>query len=145
MRRAVKLFCMGVLPLPIGFLLNYYILLGLPLYGFSLIGAALLAAWGYMAFRVSDAGKSPMVQAFLLSAFGLLMLVLAVYQELVLGHYWPNRIGSGTQMYFLPFLSLALSVMGRFFSRIWPGYIAVWLAIFFASWAGCRAKRGKQR
>ena len=94
-------------------------------------------------FEVSDPGRDPVMQAFLLSAFGLVMLALALYQELVAGQYWPGRVGFGTQMYFLPFLSLASSIVNRFFSRIWPDYIVVWLGIFLAGWAGCLAKQGR--
>ena len=144
MPRALKLCCAGAAPLLLGLLFNY-VLLYLPVPGVLLIvlECGLLAAWGCAAFRLSDPKKNPLVQAFLLSGFGLAMLALVLYQELVLGQYWGNFLGLGTQVFFLPFLTAAASVVSPFMEivRIWPMYIVTWICLFLIGCAGCLIKR----
>ena len=144
MSNTAKLLGAGVLPLAVGFAFNYLILY-LPLPGFLLlpIELALLVLWGYLAFRLSVREKNPIGQAFLMCAFGLLILALVLYQELVLGQYWGNLVGFGTQMYFLPLLTLAATIARPFMEviRVWPIYILIWIGMFFVSCAGCFLKR----
>ena len=97
MKRNIALLLLGILPLPLGYALNF-VILSLPsssilLYAVS-IGFLLL--WVLLARRVSAREGRPIVQALLLSAFGLLMLLLAFYQELVMGRYWVNLFGAST-------------------------------------------------
>jgi hypothetical protein len=143
-----KLILWGVLPLPLGYLLNYamwhFSLSGLLLTGTNLL---LLLLWGYLAYRLSSPRGNPLFQALLLCSFGLLALALVLFQELVLGQYWFNFVGTGSQMFFLPFLSLGFAVSNPLVSllmspiRIWPGYIAAWLLMLAAAWVGCYRKR----
>lgn len=146
MTNAVKLFCAGILPLLVGLIFNF-IILNFPFTGIPvlIIELALIIGWGFLAFRASNSEKHPMMQAFLLSAFGLLMLALVLYQELGMGQYWGNYIGFGTQIYFLPLLSLVSSIMSPFMTviRIWPMYIVIWAVMFLAGCAGCYMKRGR--
>lgn len=142
---AVKMFCAGMLPLPVG-ILFHVLLMYLPLGPLMLlVEFALVAVWFYLAFRMSKLGKRPVIQAFLLSAFGLLMLALALYQEFVLGRYWLNAIGFGSQMYFLPFVTLATLILNLFMDvvRPWPVYIVIWTGLFLTGWLGCLLKRRK--
>ncbi len=148
MSNTAKLLGAGVLPLAVGFAFNYLILY-LPLPGFLLlpIELALLVLWGYLAFKLSTPEKNPFAQSLMLCVFGLLMLALVLYQELCLGRYFANIVGFGTQMYFLPLLTLAaqitVPVMRSFMEviRVWPAYIVVWILMFAASCAGCFLKR----
>ncbi len=146
MSGSLRLLGIGVLPLLAG-LLFHFILCYLPIGGFLLcfMNLVLLLLWGYGAYRAADAAKSPVIQALALSAFGLLMLALALWQELVLWQYWPNFIGFGTQLYFLPFLTLASTLVTPFSDvvRVWPMYILIWVWIFLISFIGCRLKRRK--
>ena len=89
MPKTVKLLCAGILPLIVGWIFHFLLLYSpLPIWFYRLAGLALLAGWAYLAYRLSDSGKNPVLQAFFLSAFGLLMLVLALYQEIGMGQYW---------------------------------------------------------
>lgn len=144
MSNTAKLLIVGILPLVVGFAFNYAVLY-LPVSGFLLllVELALLVLWGWLAFKLSLPEKNPMVQAFFLCAFGLLMLALVLYQELGMGQYWRNLIGVGTQIYFLPLLTLAVSIVGPFMEviRAWPAYIAAWVGMFAAGCLGCLVRR----
>ena len=147
MPKTVTLLLLGILPLAGGFALNFMMFLPIPGFVFFPVQLALLALWGYLAYRVSAPRKSAFAQALALCAFGLAMLALVLYQELVMGEYWGNLAGFGTQMYFLPVLSVAVSVLQPFLRaftevvRVWPLYIAVWVLLFLAGLAGCCLKR----
>lgn len=142
---AVKIFCAGMSPLLAGILFNY-LLMYLPVWSLlMLLEIVLIAAWVYLAFKVSKSGKNPFIQASLLSAFGLLMLALALFQELVMGRYWLNLIGIGPQLFFLPFVTLASLITVPFMDviRPWPAYIVIWAGLFLTGWMGCWIKRRK--
>ena len=146
-----KLILWGVLPLPLGYLLNFamwhFPLSGLLLTGTNLL---LLLLWGYLAYRLSSPRGNPIRQALALCAFGLAVLALVLFQELALGRYWFNALGIASQMFFLPFLSLGFAaadpLAGLFLSsmRVWPAYLAAWLLMLAAAWAGCvlKSRRG---
>lgn len=75
MLNTIKLLCIGVLPLAAGQIFNLilrYVSVPVPL---LFVELALLVAWGCLAFIVSKRGTNPVFQAFLLSAFGLFLLV----------------------------------------------------------------------
>ena len=148
MPKTVKLLCAGILPLIVGWIFHFLLLYSpLPIWFYRLAGLALLAGWAYLSYRLSDFGKNPVLQAFFLSAFGLLMLVLALYQEIGMGQYWLNLAGVSTQLYFLPVLTFAASVTAPFKSitQVWPMYIVVWLFLFAAGCIGCYKKRSGMR
>ncbi len=144
MAKTVRLICVGVLPLLAGFLLNW-ILPVFPIHGFVavMVSVLLLIGWGYLACKLSDPDRSLPMQSFFMCAFGLVMLLLVLYQELVLKAYWGNTFGLATQMFFLPWLTLASSVISPFVSRVWPMYVLIWVGLFAASCAGCSLKRQK--
>ena len=142
MAKAVRLICVGMVPLILGFLLNG-VMQTSPISGFIWLALSflLLIAWGYLAFKVSNPAHNSMMQALLMCAFGLVMLLFVLYQELVMGAYWGNIIGVGTQMYFLPWVALASLVIHSL--RLWPIYVAIWLGLFVTSCIGCLLKRHK--
>ncbi len=146
MGRAMCLIGGGILPLFLGFLLNWT-MLAFPVTGFITLLLALLflLMWGYLSFQLSASAKSPVLQAFLMCAFGLLMLALVLYQELVMGRYWSGLAGFGPQMFFLPWISLASLVVRPFMSvvRMWPIYIVIWIGLFITSCIGCKMKQAK--
>lgn len=87
-----------------------------------------------------------LIQSLLFCTFGLLMLLLVLYQELVMGAYWENPIGFCTQAYFLPWILLASTIMSLFsplmeLIRVWPLYIVIWVSLFIASCAECAIKK----
>lgn len=146
MAKTVRLICAGILPLILGFLLNW-VLLVLPIPGFILIVQSflLLFAWGYLAFKLSNSARNSIIQALLMCSFGFFMLILVLYQELVMKAYWGNIIGFGTQMFFLPWVTLASLLMSPFLDviTVWPMYIAIWVALFIASCIGCFLEQQK--
>lgn len=146
MARTIKLVLLGFMPLVIGYALNYA-MLSWPLYGWKLniISVALLLLWGLLAYCAAAPGKSPAVQALLLCAFGILMLLLVLCQELVFGQYWPGVVGLSTQMYFLPLMSLSSSLLASVFHApaitVWLCCVIVWACMFAVSCLGCRLKQ----
>lgn len=151
MARIAKLLLAGVVPLLAGYLLNYAIVyLQFPAFGFLLVllELVLLLLWGCMAYRITSPDRNPAVQSLLLCTLGLLMLILVVWQEMILGQYWFNLIGSASQLYFLPLLTLVSTVLTpllRFVEMIRPCYyyFFIWVILFLVSLAGCLWKRKK--
>lgn len=149
MPRTCKLLLLGFLPLIVGYAMNFALYLPLPLSGFLLaaLEAGLLVLWGYLAYRLSAPGKNPVWQAFLLSAVGLVMLGLILYQNLALGQYWSGFFGVATQHYFLPVLTLVSTFVTPLYRlaadvlEIWPFYIFCWIALFLAALVGCALRR----
>ncbi len=143
MLKAIKLIGFGIIPMVVGFLLNWLMML-LPIYGIVsiLLAVVFLLLWGYFAFKLSNSRQNSILQAFLMCAFGLIMLALVLYQELAMGQYWINLMGFATQMFFLPCLSLASLVVSPFMDviRVWPMYIVIWAAMFIASCIGVFVK-----
>ena len=116
----------------------------------SAVSICFLLLWVLLARRVSAREGQPIVQALLLSAFGLLMLLLVLYQELVMGRYWLNLLGAAPQLYFLPLLSLGFTLSNVLIQpflptlEMWLVYLLAWLLLFAAGCAGCFWKaRGK--
>lgn len=153
MTKPIRLIAAGIVPLILGFLLHWMILalpntavVTLPL------SVVLLAAWGFAAFKLSDPAGSAALQAFLMCALGLVILLLLLYQELVVGAYWGGWIGLGTQLFFLPWLplpaaaaSFLASMIGPSAMPMWADYLAVWICLFAAGCIGCSARRRRQR
>ena len=98
---------------------------------------------------MSSPDRNPILQSLLLCAFGLVMLGLVLYQEVVMGQYWSNLFGFGTQMYFLPLLSIVSPVLSPVLMalmsviHVWQLYIGVWLCMFLISAVGCVLKKRK--
>ena len=102
----------GLLPFIPGALLNWLLPTAPGLLPFlPWLGLLLLLAWGYLAFRLSDARKPLLPQALLMNTVALIMLMLSLVQALVVGAYWPNLAGMAPQIYFLPWASLASRVL----------------------------------
>lgn len=146
MDRAIRLIVIGIMPLILGFVLNWLLMI-LPITGFFMLLLSLLflIVWGYAAFKISSPSRNFILQAFLMCIFGLLMLILVLYQELAMGEYWGNLIGVGTQMFFLPWISLASTIIRPFMNvtRVWPLEIAIWIVLFILGCIGCIVKQHK--
>lgn len=145
MKRTVRLLLLGMLPLAVGYLMNYMLmLLPFPLLFGSLVP---LILWAWLSGRMADVSESALLQALLLNAFGLLMLLLALLQELILGGYWENTAGLFSQLFFLTGLPLA-SVLLRPLTAtasLWPFYGASWLFLFLTSLAGILLYRWRRQ
>lgn len=142
MARNLRLFAAGLLPLLIGVVQNRIMTAGF-VRGVFLMSLVCLAAWGWLAFLLSDKDSGQVVQAFCLCTVGLLVLLLLMYQELVLGAYWGGAAGLLPQLYFLPFLSAAIMVTNLLANGcgMWLVFAVSWLGMLAASWLGCYMKR----
>ena len=145
--RVAGLVGLGVLPLVLGFFYNW-MLTTLPVRGilYLLLPVLLLVGWGYLSYRVASSSSNPFLQALLTCSFGLVILVLVLYQELAMGQYWGNLVGIATQFFFLPWISLASSVMSLISPfvhsiRVWPLYVIIWIGLLAVSCFGCVKKR----
>lgn len=144
MMKTIKLICCGIIPMVVGFLFDrIIILLPIPHLLSMMLAIVLLFLWGYFAYKISTPERNSILQAFLMCGFGLIMLALVLYQELVLGSYFGNISGFATQVFFLPYLSIASAVVSPFMKviRIWPMYIVIWVAMFIISYIGFSAKK----
>ena len=145
MKNMVRLLLLGLMPLAVGYLMNYVLmLLPFPLFFGSLLP---LLLWAWLSGRMADSSESALLQALLLNAFGLLMLLLVLLQELILGAYWENILGLFSQLFFLTGLPLA-SVLFRSLTAttsLWPFYGASWLFLYLTSLAGILFYRRKKQ
>lgn len=140
---------LAVSPLAVGYGLNHAMLnFPIPILVIAILGLCLLFLWGYFSYRIASRDKNPFLQACWICAFGFLMLLLVLYQELVLGRYWFNLFGTAPQLYFLPLFAVATTALRLSvalfvpITQIWPYYILIWGCMFAASCAGC-LKKGK--
>ena len=87
MKRNGILAAAGLLPLVAGYLVNGAMpsVPSIPGGIWCLLGGVLLILWGCLAYGLADPGRSALLQTFLLSAVGLGMLALVLYQELARG------------------------------------------------------------
>ena len=103
---------LAVSPLAVGYGLNHAMLnLPIPILVIAILGLCLLFLWGYFSYRIASRDKNPFLQACWVCAFGFLMLLLVLYQELVLGRYWFNLFGTAPQLYFLPLFAVATTAL----------------------------------
>lgn len=149
MTNTAKLLVAGICPLVVGYLLNFLMSLSTSTFLFFMISLFLLASWAYLAYRLIDIDKNIFTQSFLMCAFALLMLALVMYQELVLGAYWSNIIGSCTQIYFAPFL-LLVSLLTPVFSILssidgmWAIYLCELILMFLVCVIVASVRSGKK-
>lgn len=147
MPRFLKRLLVGCLPLAAGIALNAA-MLRLPISGMALflIGLACTWLWGAVSCRAASPGEGLALQALTLSAPGLLMLALALYQEVGLGAYWPGLPGTVPQYFFLPLLSVVATLTRPLVAlwmdpiRVWPFYIFTWMYLLAVAWFGCWVK-----
>lgn len=139
------LILIGLLPFLVGYIQDHLMLtafytLRVP---YGLISFLYLGLWcllGFLVYPVLSSVKQAVVLTHI-PAFAVLLLVL--FQEIVLGHYWLNPIGSVTQMFYLPLISLVARI--TFFSPSIPMiYIIAFLLMYGTFYFGCRLRRKSQ-
>ena len=151
-RKTMQLLGMGIVPLITGFILMAWLIPALPAAGLRLLpvlSVLLLLAWGFAAYKLFDPSGNIPGQALLLCAFGLLMLLLTLIQELAVGHYWDGPLGLLPQAFFLPWHALAsaavsllsAAVTGPLSISAWGCAAVILLALFAAGCAGFLARR----
>lgn len=133
----VILLAMGLLPLLLGLLLNWYMMTldaVTPVFlGTAVLLLALWAAVSFWAFRSgTSVGKILLFQHLL----PLLDLAFVIFQNLVLGSYLPNTPGIWSQLYYLPLMDLGFRLTRGKVSMV-RVYGACFLLLAAASLAGC--------
>lgn len=104
----LKLLLLSISPFFIGELLGYAILeLGWYGRGLSLISIIFCIYWFFVGYKSYDYGKSAKESILLGNIFAIIGIVLVLFQELVLGRYIFNFIGSAFQTFFLPMVRVS--------------------------------------
>lgn len=139
MRKTVCL-ALGLLPFGAGFGMNQWILshpeTPVPYQG---IGFAMLISWAIVGFTLCNKTISPLEAALRLNFLGFLVL-LALFVQTGSGAFWGNGLGIATQLFFLPVLNIAVTLLpsARQLSVLYAGCFVLLLLFSFA---GARTRR----
>ena len=133
----------GLIPLPLGFLQNHIMMVANRLPPLLIISIAMLIIWFSISMLSKKYIKTKLETMILLNAMAIIALILNLFQEYVIGHYFMNFIGTVTQLFFLPFLSLGFALTSGI-SNLLSGtiytttfaYIAVFVCMLLVSYLG---------
>ncbi len=129
----------GLVPFGVGFLINVLLMKNLIL-PFKIIGIAFLLGWGLLGFLTNSNGKTIVKTAVFANLPAFVVLLLILYQEIKLGHYWMNLFGIATQFFFLPLLNISFSL--TFWEQhVWPAYIVSFILMCVAFLLGGYVKK----
>lgn len=142
----ILLFCFcGVLPFVLGGALNFF-MVSYPdiMPPFQLLGILFLLLWGLIGFGMKAHTASVKHCVLRLNLLALVVLCLLGIQEFVLKAYWPNFIGTWTQLYYLPLLPIGFGLT-QWSHVVFSAYCVSFLLMLGASTAGCilRQRFGK--
>jgi len=140
MIKKILLLALGLTPFLWGVLINWTLMnrfFPVPLFFISL---AMLGLWALFAFLLSGGAGSARSVIVPLNLPALLVLLLIGFQERVLGAFWMNLAGIGTQFFYLPFLpaGYGLTIWNR--SGIFIACCGAFLLLVGASWLGWRLR-----
>lgn len=143
MKKLMLLF-IGLIPLPLGYIMNYLMMKVyydrvLP---YGAIGIIFLIAWfglGLTTCHFTDSDKEAVVIVHMLAFVDLL---LVIFQEVILKHYWFNQIGIATQLFYLPLVNIAGKFV--FFSnRVYWIYVAAFAFMCIVFYLGRLARKNR--
>jgi len=127
------LLLIGIVPLLLGYLINYLMFIGMmPLY------IIYIAAWiiwfiaGMYSIKLID---KRIVSILILNIPAALFLLLVLYQEVVIGQYWLNIIGLLPQLFYSPFIYVGFRITPMF-HQVFYAYIASFLCMLLVSFIG---------
>ena len=103
-----------------------------------------LLFWGLLAFLCNRKGAQTKQVVCFLNLLAALNLVLLGVQDVILGAYWSNFLGLITQVFYLPVLNLG-AILTVWFSSVFVVYIASFILMVAASYAGCRIRQKVHR
>lgn len=134
----------GLIFFPVGYWVNGLILSEVLLVnGYFLMGIAALLLWflwGILASRLVPDGKQAMLLG---NAVPFTVLLLILFQELLMGFYWHNTLGTMGQMYYLPLINLSSRVCFLNGSFAWV-YLTAFLLLCGAFYLGLRMGRNRK-
>ena len=143
--RRLLLLIIGFLPFLLGTALNKYMMINSddvpPLF---LIAIILLLLWCFLGCLFTGDRNRTQEGLIWLNIVAAIDLILVGAQELFLHAYWMNNIGALTQFYYLPLLNIGFSLTGWSYS-VFPAYVASFLLMVGASFAGCKIRKKIQR
>ena len=120
----------GIIPFFIGYGMNH-LMMG-PFYNmvlpYKLISIAFLIAWFFVGRYSYKFVSNRKVATILGNSVALIVLLLILYQEVILGQYWPNQVGIATQFYYLVLINIA-SVFTRMFHTMPAIYITAFIPL----------------
>lgn len=132
----------GIIPFFIGYGMNYLIM-G-PFYNtvlpYKLISIAFLIAWFFVGRYSYKFVSNKKVATIWGNSVALIVLLLVLYQEVILGQYWPNQVGIATQYYYLALINIA-SVFTRMFHTMPATYVTAFLMMCIVFYWGCHTNK----
>ncbi len=140
--KKLLLFLIGLLPFALGFAMNALLMANMNfVLPYKLIGIIWLLLWGFFGYLMRDYAGSGIKSAAIAHSVALADLLLLLYQELVLGRYWLNFLGSATQFYYLPVLNISFTLSAWATDRIWVAYIVSFTLTCAAFFIGCGIRK----
>ena len=126
-------------PLLLGNIINYFLINTTWYYRYAAfpVSVVVLLIWFLLGFYAIRFYKSKTQTILALNFPAFIILLLVLLQQIILGYFWLNIIGSESQIFFLPLMSLAVSITVRFLGPILFAYITSFLLLVVASFVGC--------
>ena len=147
MKKAVCtiLVLLGGIPFAVGYAMNHWMMEHedtTP--NFLLVGLIFLLAVMAVGFFANKSVGNPKRVVTSLMVIPAVVLALIGVQELVFHQYWSNAAGVATQMFYLPLVSMGFSL--TFWTpAVFPAYLASFLLMALAVWAGCKVQTGRRK
>ena len=129
---------LGCIPFAIGGFMNWYMLEHVDFVPpYLLIAIGMLAIWTALGYGMKCWLKNSKKVILGLNAVPFLVMVLFGIQNLILGAYWMNFLGSWTQYFYLPMLRLGFRLTA-WSSRVTTAVAAAFLLLVAATALGCK-------
>lgn len=132
----IALMILGLMPLGLGWLLNWYMTIRPetfpPLF---IIGVALLLVWGYISWKMNSKILCTGPVMLMQNGAAAVFLILVAIQS-IQGAYWEGLLGVASQMFYMPML-----YFGTVFFHglgVFGVYFACFAFMMLASFIGCR-------
>lgn len=130
MKEKLLVLLMGCSPFLIGRLQDFVMMnTFIPLTFISCLMLLLWGGFGVLALRFMNERKTSLL---LLNTPAAVVLLLILVQEWVVGAYWFNFVGTYTQMFYLPFISLGFRLV-FWADTVVPAYIAAFILLILTS------------
>ena len=142
-----ELIGLGIVPWFAGLLTDSFIMI-FPntTLAFIFISVAAPVGWGVIAFLWEPKVKKIWKVVLFQNLVSAVVFVLICVQMLGSGRFWPGILGSLSQMFHLPFLSLGARLT-NWSGSLWPAYCAAFILMLLVSFIGClisKRRRGEQ-
>ena len=139
------LFLLGGLPFAAGYAMSHWMMAHEDTTtNLFLVGLIFLLAVMAVGFFANKSVGNPKHVVLSLMVIPAVVLALIGVQELVFHQYWTNAAGVATQLYYLPLIHMGFSL--TFWTpAVFPAYLAAFLLMALAAWAGCSVQKGRRK